>query len=161
MHCDSLMSRKFKLTFHPVRATVSRRRQTVDRESCVLYGNKVSHFVWSFFNINTCLKPARSWSLAFLSFMNRSISLDNYLITSPSICQNIRFWSIGDQSSNDLSHCQGANGVFPLDSFNHLSREVLDLEKSIRFYSSILGFQEIARPALDCQGCWLFGYGVR
>ncbi|RYH23449.1 hypothetical protein EON65_17745 [archaeon] len=37
-------------------------------------------------------------------------------------------------------------------SFNHVSREVLSLEKSKRFYIDILGFHEIPRPPFDCDG---------
>jgi glyoxylase I family protein len=48
----------------------------------------------------------------------------------------------------------------PLASFNHISREVLNLEKSKQFYVDVLGFDVIPRPPFDCEGYWLFGYGV-
>jgi hypothetical protein len=100
-----------------------------------------------------------------INIIHRSSSLDQYLSSSSASSlissQNIQYWSFGDQSSADLVTCQGSPGVLPLASFNHISREVLDLEKSVKFYSLILGFQEIPRPSLDCKGCWLFGYGVR
>lgn len=42
----------------------------------------------------------------------------------------------------------------PLSSFNHVSREVLSLEKSRIFYEEILGFEVIPRPPFDCDGYW-------
>lgn len=47
-----------------------------------------------------------------------------------------------------------------IKSFNHASREVLSLEKSKQFYVDILGFQQIPRPPFDCDGYWLYGYGL-
>jgi catechol 2,3-dioxygenase-like lactoylglutathione lyase family enzyme len=46
---------------------------------------------------------------------------------------------------------------FPLSAFNHVSREVLDLEKSKNFYCDILGFSVIPRPPFDAEGYWLWG----
>lgn len=48
----------------------------------------------------------------------------------------------------------------PLASFNHVSREVLSLEKSKQFYVDVLGFDVIPRPPFDCEGHWLFAYGL-
>jgi len=48
----------------------------------------------------------------------------------------------------------------PLASFNHVSREVLSLEKSKQFYVDVLGFDVIPRPPFDCEGYWLYGYGL-
>ncbi len=48
----------------------------------------------------------------------------------------------------------------PLASFNHISREVISLEKSKYFYVNILGFQVIPRPPFDSPGYWLYGYGL-
>lgn len=48
----------------------------------------------------------------------------------------------------------------PLQSFNHIAREVLSLEKSKSFYEDILGFMLIPRPPFDCEGYWLWGYGL-
>mmetsp|Transcript_19856 Transcript_19856/g.28544 ORF Transcript_19856/g.28544 Transcript_19856/m.28544 type:complete len:212 (+) Transcript_19856:163-798(+) len=67
-----------------------------------------------------------------------------------------RFWSFGDQVHLPSHH----GAVLPLASFNHISREVLSVEKSLKFYRDILGFQEIPRPGFDCDGAWLWGYGV-
>ena len=76
--------------------------------------------------------------------------------------ENIKYWSFGDQqTSTSFINCEGSNGIFPLASFNHISREVINLERSKQFYSNILGFYEIPRPNLDCNGCWLYGYGIR
>jgi catechol 2,3-dioxygenase-like lactoylglutathione lyase family enzyme len=44
--------------------------------------------------------------------------------------------------------------------FNHVSREVLSLEKSKEFYCDILGFRVIPRPPFDCAGYWLYGHGL-
>lgn len=35
------------------------------------------------------------------------------------------------------------------------------MERSLRFYTKVLGFKEIARPEFDCDGAWLWGFGVR
>ena len=48
----------------------------------------------------------------------------------------------------------------PLASFNHIAREVFNLEKSKTFYVDILGFQVIPRPMFDSEGYWLYGYGL-
>ena len=47
-----------------------------------------------------------------------------------------------------------------MTAFNHLSREVLNLENSKRFYVDILGFEVIPRPPFDCEGYWLHGHGL-
>lgn len=48
----------------------------------------------------------------------------------------------------------------PVKSFNHVAREVISIEESRKFYVEILGFDEVDRPQLDCEGIWLFGYGL-
>ena len=48
----------------------------------------------------------------------------------------------------------------PMFSFNHISREVLNIEKSRQFYVDILGFEEVPRPGFDFEGYWLTGYGL-
>lgn len=48
----------------------------------------------------------------------------------------------------------------PITSFNHIAREVFNLEKSKTFYVDILGFQVIPRPMFDSEGYWLYGYGL-
>ena len=48
----------------------------------------------------------------------------------------------------------------PLASFNHIAREVISLPKSKAFYCDILGFVVIPRPMFDCDGYWLWGYGL-
>jgi catechol 2,3-dioxygenase-like lactoylglutathione lyase family enzyme len=49
----------------------------------------------------------------------------------------------------------------PLDSINHLAREVADVDRSVNFYEQVLGFRPIRRPAFHFRGAWLFGYGVQ
>jgi len=49
---------------------------------------------------------------------------------------------------------------FPIVSFNHLSREVLDYELSRDFYCGVLGFIEVPRPAFENEGVWLYGFGL-
>lgn len=44
---------------------------------------------------------------------------------------------------------------------HHISREVADVEASLRFYRDLLGFEEIWRPAFSFDGAWLFNYGVQ
>ncbi|MCD7454832.1 hypothetical protein HAX54_026203 [Datura stramonium] len=49
----------------------------------------------------------------------------------------------------------------PLMSLNHVSRLCKDVEKSVDFYTKVLGFVLIERPqAFDFDGAWLFNYGV-
>jgi len=48
----------------------------------------------------------------------------------------------------------------PMAAFNHIGREVLDVEISKKFYCHILGFESIPRPDLGCDGVWLSGYGL-
>lgn len=69
-----------------------------------------------------------------------------------------------------------------MNAFNHIAREVLSLEKSLNFYVDVLGkmsnnkicrilfiigfsmfqkgFQVVPRPPFDCDGYWLYGYGL-
>lgn len=49
----------------------------------------------------------------------------------------------------------------PLDSINHLAREVSDVERSIAFYQDVMGFRAIRRPSFNFRGAWLFGFGVQ
>ncbi|KAK6804020.1 hypothetical protein RDI58_001804 [Solanum bulbocastanum] len=52
------------------------------------------------------------------------------------------------------------NGT-PLMALNHVSRLCKNLEKSVEFYTKVLGFVLIERPqAFDFDGAWLFNYGV-
>lgn len=44
---------------------------------------------------------------------------------------------------------------------HHISREVADVDKSLRFYRDVLGFKEIWRPNFSFDGAWLFNYGVQ
>jgi glyoxylase I family protein len=62
-------------------------------------------------------------------------------------------WTL--QDAIEKQHKKGRR--FPLTAFNHLAREVLDLEKSKSFYVDILGFEVIPRPPLDSEGYWLYG----
>jgi catechol 2,3-dioxygenase-like lactoylglutathione lyase family enzyme len=68
---------------------------------------------------------------------------------------NSSYWSIEDSTPARIS---GAK--LPLESFNHIAKEVLSLEKSRHFYVEILGFTQIPRPPFDCEGFWLYGYGL-
>jgi catechol 2,3-dioxygenase-like lactoylglutathione lyase family enzyme len=48
-----------------------------------------------------------------------------------------------------------------LKSLNHISRNCVDLAKSIEFYENVLGFMPIKRPgSFDFHGAWLFAYGM-
>ena len=48
----------------------------------------------------------------------------------------------------------------PIKQFNHVAREVADLQKSKHFYCHVLRFDEIPRPPISVTGCWLHGYGL-
>jgi catechol 2,3-dioxygenase-like lactoylglutathione lyase family enzyme len=65
-------------------------------------------------------------------------------------------WTLADVSPRG----QPPSVRLPLASFNHIAREVLSLEKSRRFYVDILGFAVVPRPPFDCEGYWLYGYGL-
>ncbi|KAG5627580.1 hypothetical protein H5410_012798 [Solanum commersonii] len=52
------------------------------------------------------------------------------------------------------------NGT-PLMALNHVSRLCKNVEKSVEFYTKVLGFVLIERPqAFAFDGAWLFNYGV-
>jgi len=44
--------------------------------------------------------------------------------------------------------------------FHHMTHEVLSVEATARFYKSLFGFEEVARPNLRCRGVWLDGHGL-
>lgn len=50
--------------------------------------------------------------------------------------------------------------AFDISSFNHMSREVSDVDKSMYFYVNILGFRPIPRPEFEVEGEWLWGHGL-
>lgn len=50
---------------------------------------------------------------------------------------------------------EGVAPPLPLQSLSHLSRVVRDVERSIDFYTNVLGFREIKRPSsFDFEGSW-------
>lgn len=49
----------------------------------------------------------------------------------------------------------------PLESINHIAREVADVDAATAFYRDVLGFRSIRRPNFTFRGAWLFGYGVQ
>ena len=51
--------------------------------------------------------------------------------------------------------------VLALQSLNHVSFPVRDLEKSMHFYRNVLGLEPIARPDLPFPGAWLAGNGIQ
>jgi extradiol dioxygenase family protein len=67
---------------------------------------------------------------------------------------NSSYWSLEDTPART------SGAKLPLESFNHIAKEVLSLEKSRHFYVEILGFTQIPRPPFDCEGFWLYGYGL-
>ncbi|GER48622.1 lactoylglutathione lyase / glyoxalase I family protein [Striga asiatica] len=53
------------------------------------------------------------------------------------------------------------DGNAPLKALNHVSRVCRSVEKSVEFYTKILGFVVVERPeTFDFDGAWLFNYGV-
>ena len=66
---------------------------------------------------------------------------------------SVEAWTLGDCAMPPTQR-------LPLASFNHIAREVLNLEKSKAFYVDILGFEVGPRPPFDSDGYWLFGYGL-
>lgn len=69
-----------------------------------------------------------------------------------------RNWTLADAVTNSPKKAKGIK--LPLASFNHIAREVLSIEKSKYFYVEVLGFTIIPRPPFDCEGYWLYGYGL-
>lgn len=60
----------------------------------------------------------------------------------------------------DVEQPKKPEKILPLESFNHIAREVICIEKSRHFYCDVLGFQVIPRPPFECEGYWLYGYGL-
>ena len=67
---------------------------------------------------------------------------------------SIKSWFLADVNEKI------AKQKLPLQSFNHISREVICLQKSLRFYVDILGFVVVPRPPFEVEGVWLWGYGL-
>jgi glyoxylase I family protein len=44
--------------------------------------------------------------------------------------------------------------MLDITTIHHVSINVTDLERARRFYSEVLGLEEIARPAFDFAGAW-------
>lgn len=96
--------------------------------------------------------------------MKRSISYDESSVIPaakkymrPVDIQSHHLWTISDAV---VLHKTAPKVRLPLQSFNHIAREVLSLEKSRKFYCDILGFCEVDRPPFQCEGYWLYGYGL-
>ncbi len=48
----------------------------------------------------------------------------------------------------------------PIRAVNHVAVTTRDVARSRNFYRDVLGFREVARPAFDFDGAWLFNYGL-
>lgn len=87
--------------------------------------------------------------------------LESQSTVATPICPMVKHhnWTILDAVSQ---HSDASVKIpkIPMTAFNHVSREVLSLEKSKRFYVDILGFEVIPRPPFDCEGYWLYGHGL-
>jgi len=49
---------------------------------------------------------------------------------------------------------------FPISSLNHMSFECINVKTSANFYKNVFGFKEIARPAFEQEGVWLYTYNM-
>ena len=101
----------------------------------------------------------RSLSCGSITYDHDSEKSNNYLSKNNLDRSNhngcsIRRWFLADVKK------QIESSTLPIQSFNHVSREVLNLQKSLDFYINILGFQEVPRPAFEVEGHWLWGYGL-
>jgi len=43
-----------------------------------------------------------------------------------------------------------------IDALDHINIETIDLERSVRFYTELIGLQVGFRPAFDVDGVWLY-----
>jgi catechol 2,3-dioxygenase-like lactoylglutathione lyase family enzyme len=48
----------------------------------------------------------------------------------------------------------------PISALNHVAVVTRRLAASKKFYSEVLGFQEVARPNFKFEGAWLYGHGL-
>jgi catechol 2,3-dioxygenase-like lactoylglutathione lyase family enzyme len=48
----------------------------------------------------------------------------------------------------------------PLKALNHLALTSTHLEATRAFYTDVLGFREVSRPAFSFRGAWLYNYGL-
>ena len=109
---------------------------------------------------DTIYSTLKSLTRHFSSPTLSTVSTDHQQSTSEEkstgqLLGNYSSWTLAD---TDKNHRRGMK--LPLSSFNHIAREVRNLDKSKEFYVDILGFDVVPRPAFDCQGYWLQGYGL-
>ena len=91
------------------------------------------------------------------------VSCGNLHSTCETLGKHTGVWTLTDAVNNNKTEkTDEQNKVvkLPLASFNHIAREVLSLETSMKFYVDILGFQVVPRPPFDSEGYWLWGYGL-
>ncbi|KAK4424906.1 hypothetical protein Salat_1684200 [Sesamum alatum] len=68
---------------------------------------------------------------------------------------------IGEEKRNGEDQKEARDNAPPLMALNHVSRVCRSVEKSVDFYTKVLGFVLIERPeSFDFDGAWLFNYGV-
>ena len=93
------------------------------------------------------------------SFSSRTLKDES---AAPKIMGSHHAWTISDAVEIERLETKRSPKMIklPLKSFNHIAREVGCIEKSKRFYVDILGFSVAERPPFDCEGYWLFGYGL-
>jgi catechol 2,3-dioxygenase-like lactoylglutathione lyase family enzyme len=82
--------------------------------------------------------------------------LSNYSVCyNDPYSQNQKAWSLSDSQIPPNQRPR-----LPLKSFNHISKEVINLEKSKNFYCDLLGFVVVPRPPFEADGYWLWGYNL-
>ena len=96
--------------------------------------------------------------------VGRSMSWSEYSLSDPHLSPQTHDVYIRSRFGKDLNWTLGEGAAptqrLPLASFNHIAREVLNIEKSKAFYCDILGFEVGPRPPFDSSGYWLLGYGL-
>lgn len=114
----------------------------------------------------------KNWRLRKLDVQRRLLTLLSYLHRCRSRQVLLKVLNSEASGLNNffienywrISECSDLLSIpespFKIKEFNHLTRECLDLDVSIKFYKKLFGFTEVPRPPFESTGCWLWGHGL-